>query len=118
MSATYFWRGDYEIPKMTPLKSVVAEQGIHDGFIPAKEKQENFANLATTTVKAENDEIQKSHKDMGSVNVEDRHKIIILERGRVMLAIMDLLLAEAIATNEEPLNESRTTIASVICRTR
>lgn len=77
--------GDYEIPKMTPLKSVVAEQGIHDGFIPAKEKQENFANLATTTVKAENDEIQKSHKDMGSVNVEDRHKIIILERGRVML---------------------------------
>lgn len=65
-----FDKGDYEIPKMTPLKSVVAEQSIHDGFIPAEEKEENFANLATTTVKAKNDEIQKSHKDIGSVNGE------------------------------------------------
>lgn len=65
-----FDKGDYGIPKMTPLKSVVAEQSIHDGFIPAKEKQENFTNLATTTVKAENDDIQKPHKNMGSVNCE------------------------------------------------
>ena len=53
---------------MTTLKAVLAEESIHDGFIPTKEQQENFADLATTTVKAENADIQKPHKNMGSVN--------------------------------------------------